>query len=500
MKIRNKICSLFIVLILIFGLNGCNGDDLAQTIDGYTEDDIYEVVIENITFGEEYPDTESIEKLINEITIPAIQCKVKIKNCFIGDHESLVKKAAKGNEKLDLINTGLTTSISELVSEGVVIPLDDLLINFGKSLMEDQNIFEKTIVVDGKIYAVSAIQYPGRSMGIGYNLDMANEYGLVFSETVSLEDLTRIGAQLKNANSELYLTSNGDKGLTAFSSFFDIEEFDDNFIYGVVFNPVYETEIENVYESEEYKEYCLTLKEWRIKGYIPSDSLNSGENPQDLFNQEKTLFQWTSVSPQTEFLIAKKNLNFEEVLIAITPNRILTSQITEYAWGISSASENPEKAMELLDYIYTNSEVANLLQNGRPGIEYELLDENTISYIEGADRKDMGYGSYFSLYGNQSEVFQFDAKSEYSQEELLEYSQEALPTKSLGYIFKTDKVTLEVEAVSRVVQEYVPILETGMSENVDETLKEFQAELKSAGIDKIILENQSQLNEWLVSQ
>ena len=121
----------------------------------------------------------------------------------------------------------------------------------------------------------------------------------------------------------------------------------------------------NAYASEEYRDLCRTIKLWRDEGYIPEDSLYSGVDAQSMFNEGEMFLQWTSVSTGTLHLVSKKSLDFDEVLVAMTPNRTTTSLVQEFTWGITSSCKNPEKAMELLNLIYTNSDLANLLQNGR---------------------------------------------------------------------------------------------------------------------------------------
>ena len=71
------------------------------------------------------------------------------------------------------------------------------------------------------------------------------------------------------------------------------------------------------------------------------------------------------------------------------------------------------------------------------------------------------------------------------------------PSKTLGYVFQTDSVAEEVENVSRIVNKYRPVLETGMTQDADETLDQFLAELEAAGMEQIIKENRQQLKAWL---
>ena len=40
------------------------------------------------------------------------------------------------NDQLDIINTGRTVSLSEMVADGTLLPLDDLLTSHGSALLE----------------------------------------------------------------------------------------------------------------------------------------------------------------------------------------------------------------------------------------------------------------------------------------------------------------------------------------------------------------------------
>lgn len=80
------------------------------------------------------------------------------------------------------------------------------------------------------------------------------------------------------------------------------------------------------------------------------------------------------------------------------------------------------------------------------------------------------------------------------------YSEDSKPSRTLGYVFQTDQVAAEVDAVSRVVNEYRPVLETGMTEDADKTLNQFLEALDEAGMEKIIEENRRQLGVWLKEQ
>ena len=460
---------------------GCQDRETISPLENGEADEVCEIAIENLTLGAKYPDTEAVEELINEITVPAISCKVKIVNCFIGDHANMLKKAKMGIQQLDLVNTGTTTSLSDLAADGTLIELNDLLDKYGKDLQEKEGELLKVTSLNGKVYAVCANLNPGRASGIGYNKDLAEKYHIEVPEQLELQNLTEIGKQLKEKNTGVYLISFGNAGnvdSSAFTSLFDVEDFGGDMNYGVIFDPLNSTEIVNAYASEEYRDFCRTIKLWRDEGYIPEDSLYSGVDAQSMFNEGEMFLQWTSVSLGTLHLVSKKSLDFDEVLVAMTPNRTTTSLVQEFTWGITSSCKNPEKAMELLNLIYTK----------------------TIAYPEGKDNSSVGYSSYFTCYGDSDQVYQFGENGTDWRDFMKNYSEDSKPSRTLGYVFQTDQVAAEVDAVSRVVNEYRPVLETGMTEDADKTLNQFLEALDEAGMEKIIEENRRQLGVWLKEQ
>lgn len=457
-------------------------------------EEICTITIENITREEEYPDTELVEKAINEITVPAIGCRIQIENCEIGNHASRINTMTAGRGQIDLINTGFTVSLSQLVTNGQVIRLDELLEQYGRGIKKKAGKLLEASTINGNIYSIPSSLYPESAMGIGYNKSIAQDCGLKLFEGMTIKDLTKLGQILKEKG--IYLTSHGSGLLTAFPSYYDLEAFGGDLNYGVIFDPVNSTEIVNVYESSQYREYCEIVRFWREQGYIPSDSIFGGENGEKLFYEGKAFYQWSSVSPSTKGVIWAKQLDFKQELLAFTENKLSTDSILGSGWGISSLCENPEKAMEFLNLIYTNGDVANLLQYGLEGRQYEKIDNNTIRYLKNSDGEGIGYQTDFSSFGDECQRYYFEFSDGDFYQEVKQFSQEAKMSSTLGYLFDTEGLTAEIAAVSSVVSEYRPILETGMADNVSELLQRFNRDLEEAGIEQIIEENRRQLDQW----
>ncbi len=496
-KIKIKAIAALIVTCLVLTLNtGCHNMEETDSPSDDKSQEICEISIENIILGDKNTDLARIEALANEITVPAIGCKIKIIDCDISEHEDLMKKIQAGIEQIDLVETGLTTSLSDLVSSGTIIPLEGLLHEYGSELEEKEAEQLQAAMINQHIYAVPANLHCGRAEGIGYNANIAKKYGISMPDEVNLEILTQVGQILHDSGSGIYLTSQGAGNLTAFDSFYDMETFGGDFDYGVIMDPLNNTNIVNVYETSEYRYYCYILKQWKDNGYMPSDSLISGRNQQDMFNNGETFFQFSSISPGTELMNTNKNLSFSEEYIPITENRLTTKLVQEFAWGITSGCKYPEKAMELLNLIYTNGELANLLQYGIEGEDYTVVGDGKIRPVTNEDGT-TSHNTKFTIYGDTVQKYHYESDSDITIEDVEEYSEQSQAGKTFGYVFQTDSVAMQIQKVQNVVNEYRPILETGMADDVDQLLDEFIAELKKAGIDAIIKENQRQLDSWL---
>ena len=69
-------------------------------------------------------------------------------------------------------------------------------------------------------------------------------------------------------------------------------------------------------------------------------------------------------------------------------------------------------------------------------------------------------------------------------------------SKFVGYTFDSSSVSTEVSAVSAVIGKYAPALECG-TVDPEQMIPEFLNALEAAGMNKIIEENQKQLDAWL---
>lgn len=486
----------------VSALAGCGGspEEKTDAKSANSEESTYNVVVENVTLGAEYKDTKAIEEAINEITEPAIGCTVSILNVGIADHANRMSMMIAGGEKLDLCMTGLTTNLVSMVNDGMLYELDEYIDAKGSDLEKLLGDDLEAGKVNGTVYGITANNTSGQAAGFLYNKEIADAAGVTVPEKCTLDELLELYRQIQTADQDLYLTSMG-QGTTPGVSMIDpVISFGDAtyFSYGVLTDPLSgSSTIENWYASDKAHEYYSMIKSWQEEGIVPADSMTSGVIPQDMFKAGTSWGVFTGYSPM-ELPTQAPSYEFEVGIVQLTDSYKDTDMVQQRMWGIPVTSENPEKAMEFLNFMYTNTDVANLLSHGLEGINYEMTDqEGIVNKIDGANP---GYQRVFSMFGDQTKVYYNTPAEAGIQEKISAFAETSQPTVTLGYVFDSTPVSAKAAAVSNVVQQYGPSLEVGLVDNIDEALDQIVEAMNNAGIEDVIAENQNQLDTWLESQ
>lgn len=140
-------------------------------------------------------------------------------------------------------------------------------------------------------------------------------------------------------------------------------------------------------DTQELRDYYKAVKAWNDNGYLMPGQLTDTVQPQEYFNQQKIFGTYTAYT--ADQIAAWVNSNFEVDVISLNDPVISTGGVAEFMLGIASNCKRPDKAMDLINLIYADPEVANLLQYGVEGNDYLPVEgtENVIT-LEGTPNED----------------------------------------------------------------------------------------------------------------
>lgn len=251
----------------------------------------------------------------------------------------------------------------------------------------------------------------------------------------------------------------------------------------------------NYYDSDDYMEMAQRMRRWYENGYISEDVVTAGEDARAYFKAGTAFASLATLKPGYAFK-ESKTIGKEMVQVGIIPPTTNTTVVQSIQWTIPENCEYPEKAMQMLDLMYSDETVMNLLAWGIEGEHYQVLDSGLIDYPEGVTGETSGYNlNYGWMFGNQFITYVWNGDSPTIWEETDTFNKDAKKSAAFGFSYDSTEVKTELAACSNVVSEYNVSLTSGLVDP-ETVIPEFVEKLEAAGIDKIIAEKQSQLDAW----
>lgn len=459
------------------------------------DEDPYEVSIQFVGLFEANNNIANVEAALNEITKKKINCTVDIVPVFIGDLPTTTSLGVAGDEKLDIVTVGLTSGITSMVSDELLLPLDELLAQRGQAALEVTKNVAEAQKIDGKTYAVSGYPFAAVAGGFVYNKTMADQYGIDMHDGMTMEELTAAAAKLKENG--IYFTAFGNSSQCNYKFLKGGDIFGATAEYGGILDPANSTEIVNLYDTQEMRDYFKVIKNWKDQGYLPDGQLTDTTTIQEYFNQGRVF--GTSTAYTVNQLASWQSANFESGIVSTSDALISTGSVTEFMLGIASNCERPDKAMDLINLIYSDPQVANLIQYGIEGTDYVVMDgtENVITYEGTSNADHNSYYAPFVHFGSPLNLKIVAPLTDSYYDDVQKFENEAHKSTAFGYTFDSSSFSAETGAISSVLQEKLPMLNAGEVADVDAAVDDLVAALESAGINDIIAANQEQLNTYL---
>lgn len=468
------------------GSTGSNSDSVENNGSGAGEDSVV-LKYYFLTASGATSDLPLIEEKLNEYIEPIIGATVDMTLINVGSYADQVGLMVRTGEPVDLV-FGFQAEMLSYVSQGAVIPLDDLLAEYGQGIIDavGQDVLD-SCKQQGVLYSIPTLKDMAAGRVFIYNQEVADELGLDFSNVKSEKDLTEIFEIVKEKTDLVPFAGAG--GGNKIWENWSWDTLSDQL--GVLMDGGAEPVVVNLFETDYYKELVTMTRDWYLNGYLISDYATS-EDTWSARMINKTSFGAINANKPGGLVEIENTVGYDLGQVEILEEFAMTGNVLNTNWMIPTGSEHPEKAMQFLNLMYSDPYVSSLLINGIEGVHYTTDEDGFITTVP-----DSGYiNSHPWAQGNQfiSKVYAGNDADVWEQQE--EYNKNAKKSVAYGFIFDSSNVTNEITACNNVVAKYRASLECG-AVDPEVALPEFNAELKTAGIDTIIAEKQRQLDEWL---
>ena len=247
-------------------------------------------------------------------------------------------------------------------------------------------------------------------------------------------------------------------------------------------------EVVSVFEQDDIKKDLATLQDMYQKGYINSDANILTETPR--YNPCSIGQGWPSAADT----VWGPNMGIDglECVAVQWGNTVLSNATVQGSLNsISAACKHPEKALQLLELVNTDSKVRDMLFYGLEGDNFHYTADGKV-HKNNSEWTMAGYtqGTFFN-------VSSLDTEDTNQWDEVKAQNESALPSPILGFSVNKEPISDELDAIISIFTAWRPALMTGKDPNA---LDNMLFEMKDAGLDSVITEIQSQIDSWIAAR
>ena len=429
-------------------------------------------------------------------------------------------------EGVDLAWTGWLINKPQNIADGNLMPLDDLLAEYGQGIVDilGENVVEiHRNAADGKLYYLPSWQgLCGERRGWLVVTEIAelagdtwiedteaalnkwrNNYSGIEDFQAVLDQATKYLAAAKEAGKLGAGINTGRAfGWSMYNGMYSFLGVGGAEI-GITYCDGTFTVKDGV-AGEHYKLYAQTMADWYKEGYIRSDIMSvdtSTLTPPKNGEITDTTYVFSCdpylTEADQEAAIADAGMDMTYLPIEENAYLILGGD-TSYA--IPYCADEPERAMMVLNAIYSQPDLYNTLIYGIEGEDYTKNADGTIttSYVGASPTADDSYGIQRWIIGSCKNALINNGTDPnyYADLEALEETARVNPF--LNFTFDRTNVEGICASILNVYYEYGPQIDNGVAgDNWEELYNNYMAARKDAGIEELVTEFQNQLNAYI---
>lgn len=391
---KKRILAAMLTLSMVVSMTACGNSEAGGSKDSAKNngngDEPYTVTM--VLNGSTQPDEERIEQKINEILEPELNANLDIVVLPWASASQQLQLMLSGDEKIDVFYTNATNAV-QYMNAGQIMDMSELIDKYGTNIKQ---IYGEDIAkinqMEGFVYGVPNQIERGSIPAIFMRKDLVEKYNIDTTQIKEPKDLESVFETVKAGEPDmtmLYSSSESDAPLTRL---FRGDTLSDSNYLGVLMDQTNSTKLENFFATDWFKDTTTMLHNWYQKGYISQDAGTNTENWRTVCKAGNLFSLFFSYHPGTPVEFESSTGYDFEIVPFYNEPIINSSSYNGVTFSIAQNSENPEKTMEVLDYIYGSSEIMNLLNWGEQDKDYviEDADNGIINFPEGITSDNAG--------------------------------------------------------------------------------------------------------------
>lgn len=453
-------------------------------------------------FGEKPDGYEEVWGEINEILLERTNTTIRNNTIPWGDYRTKYNLLLSSGEEFDAVPAFEWLDYKQYAVNGHFVPLEDVAAEYAPdswAQLPDAAIAQAT--VNGHVYMLPSMWVPQGEEGWVVRGDLREEYGLGPIETI--EDLGEYLRAVKENESGIIPFNAGavdihrlpdhamafkDEGI-ALPAFFTYQAD----------NP---TDVYHRYMTDDYVEYCRTVKAWADEGLIPASSLANENRSFASFENEQSALALYGLEPMNESYvqITTAHPDWELEWYEPYPNTgSIRGTFTQQGIVVPITSSKADRVMMVLEEFRQDVDLYQLAAYGMRGTHWDLNDDGYMVPVPGNDQYS---GFDISVWAWEMPSLKLLEPGGYPD---LKYWLESMAER--GYsdplsmmVFDPEPIKNELAAINDILAEHAAPLNFGLVNDVDEAIAAFWNQMELAGVELVIAEMESQIAAFLATQ
>ena len=476
-------------------------DSSASSEGSTSSDGAYQITMAYL--GSEQPDQAEVMQAISDLTMEELGMSFEGIALGFGDFRDKLRLMLTGGDKLDILFT-FADQASAYVSQNLVINLQDwngvdLMAEYGQGIVEavgEEQAYGGQI--NGVLYGIPSQKEAMGTAGIVMRKDIVDELGIDYESWDSYEDLYDTFAKVHEAHPELNVVV----GQNMVTKFYPYDSLNDSLGVLMMDDPDNLTlDVVNLFETDYYMNQAKIVNEWYNNGWVMLDAATTTETTANLMKAGSAFCYFSPIKPG--FLAQEEATTARELVTQVLYPEwdiIGSYNINFVNWGIAHQCEDPVKAMQFLNFAFTNGEFNDLLNFGIEGKHYTQMEGSDVmvTYPEGVDASNCGYHLAMGWANpNQFVGSIWEGNPEDVWQQYKDCNAASVWSKAYGFIpdtSATDVANMQT-ALTNVYSTYQKSIECG-AVDPETIIPQMNSELYAAGLQEYMDEKQRQLNEW----
>lgn len=380
-----------------------------------------------------------------------------------------------GGEYFDVIFTD-SGSYAADIAKGVLLDIKPLLDKVPELKAAVPEGFWDAITVDGKIYAVPTLKDSALAHFFVFDPVMLKELGIDVSGVKTLADLDPIFRKMKEGGIESPFKLN--KG----GAYHMLDVYDGAGVGVPVMGVRYddqERKVVSVFESEEIMANLNLLHKWYNDGLINADAATLAEAGSELpfYVAQGWAGAWT---------YTKDGKSVTGTTVPFIGPISSSGTIMGSMNGVYAGARNPEKVLEFLQLVNTDSKLRDMICYGEEGVNFEYVN----GLVEQNNEKPWPWARYTQ--GNHAILTPTTANPDLFSG-IAFVNDNAVPSVLMGFNLDRSKIEDELAQIKATYEKYQSEMLTGTADPA-EIVPAMMDELKAVGFDTVMAEVQRQID------